>query len=502
MCAFPTGGGAGALAWAPIGPGVGGVHVVTSSSAPPRPAPGPPRPGPGGPAQGPPQAPAQGPAAPPSAPRRDSAALVRARRRRAAVTAFARTSPGQLLLGGVLLVVACLLAGTVAATSVSGRTTELAAQLARTEPVAAAGQELYAALSEADASAAAAFLSGGLEPAGVRDDYTAAVARGASALATASAGAGDDAATREQLARLTAQLPVYTGLVETARANNRQGNPVGAAYLREASTLMQVELLPAAEGIYRDQSAAVTASQSAATGVPWLAVVLGLLALVLLLLGLRLLARRTRRVVNPGLAAAAVATALWLGWLVVASGVAGARVDDARTDGSAQLDLFAQSRILAQQARADETLALVSRGDGPGYQQSFLDGTAALDDLLSRAETDADEVAVRSAATTARSAAARWVGAHARIVTASEQGEYAGAVRTAIGDDPGDSTAAFDDLGTALGGAITSTEATLRTDTAGAGSAYTGLAPAAVVLSVLAAAAVAAGLWPRLREYQ
>ncbi len=34
---------------------------------------------------------------------------------------------------------------------------------------------------------------------------------------------------------IAADLPVYSGLMETARANNRQGLPVGAAYVRQAS---------------------------------------------------------------------------------------------------------------------------------------------------------------------------------------------------------------------------------------------------------------------------
>ncbi|GAB2912471.1 hypothetical protein GCM10027047_08320 [Rhodococcus aerolatus] len=418
------------------------------------------------------------------------------------MAAFTRTSPGQLLVGALVLVIACLVSGTVAASAVSARTDELSAQLLRTEPVAAAAQELYAALSEADAAAAAAFLSGGLEPPALREQYTAAVARGATALATASAGAGSDDATRTQLARLTAQLPVYTGLVETARANNRQGNPVGAAYLREASALLQTQLLPAAEGIYADQSGAVSSGQSDTDGLPWVALLLGVVTLVLLGLGLRSLRRRTRRTLNPGLVVAAAAVAVWLVWLGVAGAVAASRVDAARSGGSAQLDLFAQSRILAQQARADETLALVGRGDGPGYQQSFLDRTARLDELLSRAETAAGEATVRAAAGAARDARDRWVDAHARIVAATSDGDYTGAVRVAVGSGPTDSAASFRATTDALATAIGSTERTLRAETASAGSAYRALAPAAVVLGVLAAVAVAAGVWPRLREYQ
>src|SRR5205823_2978057 len=62
--------------------------------------------------------------------------------------------------------------------------------------------------------------------------------------------AGHSPETRAATATLTRQLPEYTGLVEAARANNRQGFPVGAAYLRRASKLMRDQLLPAAERLY------------------------------------------------------------------------------------------------------------------------------------------------------------------------------------------------------------------------------------------------------------
>jgi hypothetical protein len=57
-------------------------------------------------------------------------------------------------------------------------------------------------------------------------------------------------ATSKDLLTLSTDLPVYTGEIETARADNRIGYPVGAAYLREATTLMNSSLLPAAENLY------------------------------------------------------------------------------------------------------------------------------------------------------------------------------------------------------------------------------------------------------------
>ena len=69
--------------------------------------------------------------------------------------------------------------------------------------------------------------------------------------------------TRTAVADISAQLAAYTGLVESARANNRQGLAIGSAYLREASSLMQTALLPGAEKIYSGNLATVDEGQRA-----------------------------------------------------------------------------------------------------------------------------------------------------------------------------------------------------------------------------------------------
>ena len=64
------------------------------------------------------------------------------------------------------------------------------------------------------------------------------------------------------------RLPVYTGEVETARADNRLGLPLGAAYLREASSLMRGTLLPAARDVSAQADAQLAADSGRATGLP------------------------------------------------------------------------------------------------------------------------------------------------------------------------------------------------------------------------------------------
>ena len=94
----------------------------------------------------------------------------------------------------------------------------------------------------------------------MRARYQQALADAASALADATA-EPTDAETRKALAEMSAQLAAYTGQVESARANNAQGFPIGSAYLREASSSMQTALLPGAERVYTADLARVDQAQ-------------------------------------------------------------------------------------------------------------------------------------------------------------------------------------------------------------------------------------------------
>ncbi len=410
--------------------------------------------------------------------------------RRSAIAGFARTSPGGLSLITLSLMVLSVLAGVVLSSTASSQTAQLSALTARTEPLTAAAQDLYSALSEADATAASAFLAGGLEPPDLRERYARSIDTAAAALGTAGAGERTDPGSQSALNRLATRLPVYTGLVEAARANNQQGFPVGAAYLREASAMMQSTLLPAADQLYQNYSMA-SARQSQIARLPWLGLVLGLLAVSALVTAQLYVRRRTRRMLNVGLLVSSLALVLALVWACVATTVAANRLNTGRSEGAGPLAALAQSRILAQQARADETLMLVARSDSAGYEKSFADTTAT---LLDRLTGQSDEAA--------RNAAQGWVAAHQRVTKANDSGNYQGAVSVALGNAAQDSAAQFAALDAALRAGITDARALLRDQASAAQSVLGGLSPGTLALSLLAAASVAAGMWPRLREYQ
>ena len=285
-----------------------------------------------------------------SPPMRDERASV------AWVRRLARTTPGVVGIIAVAVAACCVLAGLVCGAQLDGRIAEHNAVLDRSEPLAYSAQNLYAALSAADAAAASAFLSGGIETAAMRARYKQALADAASALADVTAGT-TDAEARTAVADMSAKLAAYTGLVESARANNRQGFVIGSAYLREASSLMQTALLPGAEKIYSSNLATLNDDQRAVGSVPTVGLVLLGLVLAAIVVGSVILVGRTNRQFNLGLIVTAAAALLVIGWIVVATRLAAGNIEDSQTEGTARFGQLAKARILAQQARTDETLA-------------------------------------------------------------------------------------------------------------------------------------------------
>ncbi|MBM0239138.1 hypothetical protein JNW88_21985 [Micromonospora sp. ATA32] len=154
-----------------------------------------------------------------------------------------RDTPRRLAAVLAGLVALGFVVGVVGFTGVRQRADLIDGVTSRSGTLVVAAQDLYRALSDADATAASAFLSGGVEPAAQRDRYQNDVAEAAAALAVIAAGRSGDGARDGAVGVIAAELPVYTGLIETARAYNRQGLPVGAAYLREASGLMRQRML-------------------------------------------------------------------------------------------------------------------------------------------------------------------------------------------------------------------------------------------------------------------
>ena len=420
---------------------------------------------------------------------------------------LSKTTPGVLILFTAALVLVSVLVGVFTAVTVQSRAQALDDLAGSSGPLSIAAQDIYRSLSDADATANSAFLAGGLEAADVRARYDADIAQAESALAVAVAARepADLADPTGPLAVLSGKLSVYTGLVETARANNHQGLPIGAAYQREASSLMRDELLPAAEQLYRDETARLADDQDSASSLPVVEILLGLVALGVLFFAQRFVRRRTRRRLNTGLAIATGAALVSLLWVLIATAGVAANVDASRDDGSTQTDVLARARIAALAARADETLTLVARGSGAEFEEDYgkvRDQLTGDRGLLEQAASLASDGAVRDKITAATANLRSWHEVHVDIRTADDSGDYAKAVGLTIGRGDDSAAVRFDKVDTNLREAIAATTTTFDDEVSQASNALTGTVIGVILLALVMAAGSVAGIWQRLKEYR
>lgn len=417
---------------------------------------------------------------------------------------LAWTSPGKLFLIMLALIVSCVTVGWYASDTLDNRTSTLEGMIVETEPLAEASQVLYSSLSIADAAANTAFISGGgLEPPELRQRYNDAIATSGQALVQSVSGASiDNARIREDLAILASQIPVYTGLIESARINNRLGNPVGSAYLGEASNMMQSTILPAAERLYTERADAIGDARTNFTSPPWGVYVALVLVLTAMVATHVYVARRSRRRFNVGLLSGVGFLVIGLLWLLVGGLLSVNATSNAENRGAGPLRELTSARILIQQARSDETLSLVRRGDQESLEASYADATAQISALLDEYRDDERKDVAEDSGDDALDALAMWRDAHAAMLERTNAGDFNGATAIAVGDNPDGSAAAYSKLDTALVEGITDTRMTFRDDinTARVVIGYAGLG--ILLLGTAAAVAATIGLFPRIREYR
>ena len=426
------------------------------------------------------------------------------------IRAAATTEPGRLRLIGAVVAALVVLFGAVTAWQVSDRVEAADAVVDHSQPLSADAARIYRSLADADTSASSGFLAGGDEPRSERRRYERDVREASELLAAAAANSADSPGAQRQIAVLNRGVPVYTGLVEAARANNRQGLPLGGAYLRHANAKMRGELLPAARKLYTAETQRLGDDYRDAKSCPFLAIGAGVLALAVLGWAQRRNYRRTNRVFNQGLVGATAASLAVLVWLVGGHAMAASGLGESDTKGASSLAALNEAWIGALQARGDENMTLVARGGGAAYEDSYkkqmadVAGGGSADGgggELNGALRAADDATGRSAVQDAKDAVVTWKKRHAEARAEDDGGDYEAAVRKVIGAE--NSTGqSFDDVDRSLSRASAHEQRQFE-DAADSGRTwFGGLAIGAMVLAVLSAAAGLLGIGRRLSEYR
>jgi hypothetical protein len=409
----------------------------------------------------------------------------------------------------VVLVLGVLLAGGVAVYAAVARVNTTGDVAQHLEPLNANVTTLYRSLADADATVAAEYLSGGVEPSELQTRYDRDVVAAATSLAQAGTQAEGEMVTAKRIADITIQLPDYTGLVERARANNRQSFSVGVAYLRRASGLMQSSILPEAAELQQRQAARLDDAYRRAGSVPVVALASCGVSLAGLIWAQVFLFQRTHRVVNVGLAVASAAVLVGLAWWVVAAAASANSLASALGHSRSVSDALAPAQIAALQARALESLELLDRnGDVDAIEPDFnarmqlLARNNGAGGALGAAKQFAPDQKGKALIQAAVDKARDYAGAHQEVRRLDGAGEYIQAVDAAVNTHQAGAAAAFDRLAAALKVTVEYERGAFGKDIERARGWLTGLPIGTGTLALASAVGVALGVRQRLEEYR
>jgi hypothetical protein len=418
-------------------------------------------------------------------------------------------TPVRLRLMAIGLAVLALVVGLVTALTANDRDSATSAASQTAEPLVVEAQAIDTYLSDADTTAAGWFVEGRLQPAALRVRYTTDLTRASASLALAAQAAGGDPAVASAIRSVAVDLPIYSGLVQTATFNERQAYyyyPLATAYIGEANNLMRHNILPAATRLYTVENQRLTSDQDNAMSAPLLvtAALFILVLLVLLIVVQVWMSRHFRRTFNVFLAVS-TAIVLVLGiWFAVAVVAQSSSVDTATGDGSGPVVVFTQARIGALQMTADDELTLLTRDSVPTYQQDYTATIARLHHLMSSAGNDAGSVE-EGQIHRAEAALTAYAHVHQQIRHFDKSGDVDQQVRAvalASGEGPNRLPAVSSNLDGVLGGAILNSQQTFDQAMSGASGDIAGLIWASAVLSVVVAAFILLGFRPRIAEYR
>ena len=409
------------------------------------------------------------------------------------------TTPGRLVLVSILVVVGAVCFGAIATAAEQSRDRAADAARAQTEPLLVQAVRLYTALSDANATEATALLSGGLEPPEKRTRYLSDLRIASNSLSALTREAGTSASAPAALNTVADQLPVYSGLVESARANTRQGFPIGAAYLRQAAQLMTTSMLPAADRLYATEAQRLSNDYRTGTETSTLVtfIVAGAAALILLLLAQRYVARISRRILNIPMVVTTVAVAAISVWGIVGLIDEQNALATAQRHGSDSVEVLSAATVLLSRAQGDLSLALVNRGTD---ETDSLDRQAVnrvLPPLVSEVSVLARRTGTTAAAGRFDSDYASYQARAAQITNRENSGDLPGALALAPA-----AGAISDQLSADLGGQITAAGRRFARSAADATSALDGLSLAIPLITVLAGTLALLGLRQRINEYR
>jgi hypothetical protein len=396
------------------------------------------------------------------------------------------STPQRLRLLSLGLVVVGLVIGVIGALIFSYLAVSLSRAKADTAQLIRV-QKIQSNLLSGDATATNAFLVGGLEPPAQRSAYDQAMSSTSSLIAEAAQAQRADGTA---LAALNQQVLSYAAMIEQARANNRQGLPVGAQYLRNASAQLRSEALPILDNLVSANAA--RAADEMTVGAGYVVLVLTLLALGGVIAGQIWLARRFKRKINVGmLASSIVLFVLAIVSLIVVVQLHSA-LNQISSGSLAAVNTAADARIDANDAKSNESLTLIARGSGQAFDAAWKSSANSVTTSVGRL-TDKPELVSQWQA---------YTDVHTQIRALDDGGQWDKAVAKATGSASDSSNTAFGAFDSNLAGYLDSVSQDASNSLA---AEQPGMVVAAILFLLGGVAAALLGRWgvtERLREYR
>jgi len=340
-----------------------------------------------------------------------------------------RDTPRRLRLLSLGVVVAGVVVALLGALTFSYLAFSLSRAQADTEQLIRV-QKIQSNLLSADATATNAFLVGGLEPPAQRAVYDQALSSTSSLIVEASQAQPADAAA---LSALNQHVVGYAATIEQARANNRQGLPVGAQYLRNASADLRSTALPILDNLVSSNATRAAEHMDPPMSYIYIFPVISLLALIGVIVVQVWLARRFRRTINVGMLACAVVLLVITAGALLAALQLSSTLNSISSGSFAAVNTAADARIDANNAKSNESLTLIARGSGQAFEDAWRSSADSVADNVQRL-TDRPELVSQWKA---------YTDVHSAIRALDNEGKWDSAVSLATGSGPKSSNTVF-----------------------------------------------------------
>jgi hypothetical protein len=419
-------------------------------------------------------------------------------------------TPARLWLLLFLAVAAILAAGCVAGVGLADRQSTAAHTAQSTEALYAEVQDLAYNLADANATAATSLLVGAETPPQFSQRFNADITQAEDLLAEASQRVAGDPYASQRLNDLAERIPVYTGLVGQAQADNRFGYPVAGAYLREASAMVTGPMLAETGDVIAEQQKATASGIGSASSFDVVLLVIVLLALVALLVVGRRLAKLTHRRVNIGLLGGALVVLALFGLSLAAYSGASGHAGIARTDFN---DLSQAQRETSELSLAETYVALqqINRGEDQGVNAEAASVALKAADPAHPQSGHAYSAAAAPGVHTAQTAFDAFSTCSQHAISLAADGQFTEAVSATVGDGgggvpvgAGGCESSATSLSNDLNNVYKAAQARFDQDMNGMSGDYagSGALPLGIAAGLLGAAAAAYGLNRRLAEFR